>query len=157
MASVRAASFASASLAAAPVAAETSSGPELPPHAQPRVCVRKPTQENGVKRAAPVGTESQDSTASQEEHREATDRLPRAPDMLHTAPAEDSARPTTGTAIGPASPGTTGSPLPSSSGQNRVPFGYVPGAISVELPKRQRSLKHGSAGVGMPRSYSSLI
>ena len=38
----------------------------------------------------------------------------------------------------------------------RVPFGYVPGAISVELPKRQRTHKHHAGTAGMPRSYSSL-
>ena len=36
----------------------------------------------------------------------------------------------------------------------RVPFGYVAGAISVELPKRQRSHKGNPA---FPRSYSSLV
>lgn len=36
----------------------------------------------------------------------------------------------------------------------RVPFGYVPGAISIEMPKRQRTQKHNPA---FPRSYSSLV
>ena len=36
----------------------------------------------------------------------------------------------------------------------RVPFGYVPGAISVEMPKRQRSKANNP---NFPRSYSSLV
>ena len=48
MASVRAASFGHASAPAS--CAEPSSGPEIPSHAQPRVCVRKATQENGAVR-----------------------------------------------------------------------------------------------------------
>lgn len=41
-----------------------------------------------------------------------------------------------------------------SSPSLRVPFGYVPGAISVEMPKRQRSAK---GNPNFPRSYSSLV
>tara|TARA_B110001452_G_scaffold2840_1_gene2511 strand:+ start:419 stop:1126 length:708 start_codon:yes stop_codon:yes gene_type:complete len=45
------------------------------------------------------------------------------------------------------------SPLQSASSV-RVPFGYVPGAISVEMPKRQRSKANNP---NFPRSYSSLV
>ena len=191
MASVRAASFGHAS-APAPCA-EPSSGPEIPSHAQPRVCVRKATQENGTVRCThaasarprtgsvshvihggrvltlahacafaqakrPAG--SQEGASDKAADPATTDeRTAHAPDgAADHAPADDSAGRPGPAAIPhsmsvPSSPAMAGSPL--GSGQPRVPFGYVPGAISVELPKRQRSLKQGSAA--FPRSFSSLV
>merc|ERR1719164_151113 len=87
MASVRAASFGHAS-APAPCA-EPSSGPEIPSHAQPRVCVRKATQENGTAKR-PAGSQGASDKAA--DPATTDERTAHAPDgAADHAPADDSA------------------------------------------------------------------
>jgi len=63
---------------------------------------------------------------------------------------------TPGSYAAAAASGAAPVPSPPPTSGYRVPFGYVPGAISVELPKRQRTHKHHAGTAAMPRSYSSL-
>jgi len=141
-------------------------------HAQPRVCIRKATQENGVaKRGAGV----QDISPGPEKAAERSATLPEAAKATDSPPESssaetlpltasdgvaDSAPPPVSRSTSAVAPSSTpvSAPVPSpppTSGY-RVPFGYVPGAISVELPKRQRTHKHHAGTAAMPRSYSSL-
>jgi len=200
-----------ASVRAGSLPPDAESGPEIPSHAQPRVCIRKAAQENGtaVKRGAnvqdvsPTADKAPDlSTKAPDPSAKAPDPSAKAPDPTAKAPdptakAPDPPASETAEEITPAScqrtrslpsDGVSGSaqmsapsavrqpsadsirapaaptssvsvPVmspPPTSGGYRVPFGYVPGAISVELPKRQRTHKHHAGTAAMPRSYSSL-
>jgi len=155
-----------ASLRAASLPPAADSGSELPSHAQPRVCIRKAIQENSTaKRAAGVQDISPCAEKAPEPPAKASDSpapdcssaetlpLSASDSVSDSAPFPDSVRTA---AAPPSSTSVPASPPPANNGGYRVPFGYVPGAISVELPKRQRTHKHHAGTAAMPRSYSSL-
>lgn len=164
--------LASVRATAQPAAADSAAS-----HAQPRVCIRKAAQESGVaKRGAgvhdisPGPEKAAERSATVPDAAKPSDSPPES-SSAETLPltaadgAADSAPPpvrrsTSGAAAQGSSscstPGAAPVPSPPPTSGHRVPFGYVPGAISVELPKRQRTHKHHAGTAAMPRSYSSL-
>lgn len=119
----------------------------------------------GVQDISPGPEKAAERSATLPEAPRATDSPPES-SSAETLPltasdgVADSAPPPVSRSTSAVAPSSTpvSAPVPSpppTSGY-RVPFGYVPGAISVELPKRQRTHKHHAGTAAMPRSYSSL-
>lgn len=106
---------------------------------------------------APDVASSEAATAAADSREPAASKVDEA--ASSDAPAQLSSQlPSAGAAV-VSKPAAAWTPLQSfsplqSAPSVRVPFGYVPGAISVEMPKRQRSAK---ANPNFPRSFSSLV